>query len=126
MIRLQRRLQRHEGFGSGGNEHAAERTANGSDAMRVRPHSSLGGLTPAAPRALELNEGSTPDTLAETGVSTHRTLALSEELEGLRSAPLCAATEIRGPCPICGGAAVDGATSVRSLGFLLYLAKSSG
>ena len=42
-----------------------------------RPHSSLGGLTPAARRALELDEGSTPGALAKTNHPGYQHAGLS-------------------------------------------------
>ena len=47
------------------------------DDNHVRPHSFLGGLTPAARRALELDEGSTPGPLANPDNLDYQTTGLS-------------------------------------------------
>ena len=43
-----------------------------------RPHSSLGGLTPAARRSLELSEGSAPGTLANLQTMNYESVRLSQ------------------------------------------------
>ncbi|WP_147422724.1 integrase core domain-containing protein [Maricaulis maris] len=43
-----------------------------------RPHSSLGGPTPAASRSLEQRAGSAPGTLAATQIMNHERLGLSK------------------------------------------------
>ena len=43
-----------------------------------RPHSSLGGLTPAARRSLEQSEGSAPSALAKLQTTNYRSSRLSQ------------------------------------------------